>query len=87
MSLRRSAVSLVMICSAFFAVMCVFFGGVCHRLLAVQESHPSSRRKEKASKTERSILALLVCLQPQLSLQTTSQDLRLNILINFTYQK
>jgi hypothetical protein len=65
MSLRRSAVSLVMIYFAFFVVMCVFWR-VCHRLLAVQGSHPSSRRKEKASKTERSILALLVCLQPQL---------------------
>jgi hypothetical protein len=32
-------------------------------------------------------LALLVCLQPQLSLQTTSQDLRLNILINLTHHK
>jgi len=46
------------------------FGGVCHRLLAFQRANPSSRRKEKASKTERSLLAHLVCLQPQISLQT-----------------
>jgi hypothetical protein len=65
MSLPRCKVSLVMVCSAFFVV--TFFGGFCHRLLAVQRANPSSRRKEKASKTERSMLARLVCLQPQFS--------------------
>jgi hypothetical protein len=85
MSLPRSSVSLVMVCSACVVVR--FFGGFCHRLLAVQRANPSSRRKEKASKTERSMLARLVCLQPQFSLQTTSQDLRLDILINLAHHK
>ena len=62
-TLPRSIGSLLMVYSAFFVV--TFFGGFCHRLLAFQRANPSSRRKEKASKTEKSLLACLVCLQPQ----------------------
>jgi hypothetical protein len=52
-----------------FQLVCVLrgvLGGLCHCLLAVQRANPSSRRKEKASRTEKFLLACWCCLQPQL---------------------
>jgi hypothetical protein len=86
MSLLRSAVSLVMIYSAFFVVLGVVWRGLSSFVGCPREPSVIEEKGEGFENGKKYFGSFGVP-STSASLQTTSQDLRLNILINLAHHR